>query len=143
MNTSVPVRVYQSGISPGLVLFLMVVLGGAALPMALQQTWPALLSVLAAAGFIAHVLMTTRYTITGDSLHIKSGVLYSTTLPISSIRRVAETHNLLSSPAASFDRLEIAYNRYDSVVISPREKAAFIAHLRTLNPAIEVVYQAK
>ncbi|UOQ51667.1 PH domain-containing protein [Hymenobacter cellulosivorans] len=143
MKGSVPGRVYKSGISRGLVLFLTVVLGGVALLMAYEQIWPGLGLVLAAAGFIAHVLVTTRYTIAGDSLRIESGVLYTATLAIGSIRRIAETNSVFSSPAASFDRLEIAYGRYDTVLISPREKADFIAHLQALNPAIEVVYNAK
>jgi len=38
----------------------------------------------------------------------------------------------------SLDRLEIFYNRFDSVVISPEDKAGFIAELTKLNPEIEV-----
>lgn len=143
MQEPAPVRVYPSGISPALVLFLTVVLGGVALLMAYERIWPALFVVLAVAGFIAHVLVTTRYTIAGDSLRIECGVLYTDTLAISSIRRITETNSVFSSPAASFDRLAIAYGRYDTVLISPREKAAFIAHLQALNPAVEVVYTAK
>jgi hypothetical protein len=44
----------------------------------------------------------------------------------------------LSAPATSFDRLEILYNSFDTVIISPKDKSGFITHMKTINPSIEV-----
>jgi len=46
------------------------------------------------------------------------------------------TNSILSAPALSFDRIEIFYNRFDSIVISPGDNAAFIADLKEINSAI-------
>jgi hypothetical protein len=43
----------------------------------------------------------------------------------------------MSSPALSLDRIEIFYNKFDSVIISPKNKADFVAELKSINPAIE------
>lgn len=56
-----------------------------------------------------------------------------------SIRKIEETRNPISAPAPSLNRLEIFYNRFDSIVISPKDKPEFIANLIKLNPEIEVV----
>ena len=46
----------------------------------------------------------------------------NTNIDIKSIRKIIETYNPLSSPAASIDRLEIFYNKFDSILISPKDK---------------------
>ncbi|MFC3199468.1 PH domain-containing protein [Parapedobacter deserti] len=53
--------------------------------------------------------------------------------------QIEETRTLISAPAPSLDRLEIFYNKFDSIVISPKDKQGFIADLLKLNPEIEVV----
>lgn len=55
-----------------------------------------------------------------------------------SIKNISETRNPISSPALSLDRLEIVYNRFDSVLISPADKIDFIAELLHRKPDIEV-----
>jgi hypothetical protein len=57
---------------------------------------------------------------------------------IQTIKEIKETRNPLSSPAASIDRLLIIYNRADKVMISPKDKEAFINHLKSINPNIKV-----
>lgn len=46
---------------------------------------------------------------------------------------------MLSSPALSLDRLEVFYNKFDSVIISPQNKEDFIVALQNINPAIEYI----
>jgi hypothetical protein len=59
-------------------------------------------------------------------------------IDIHQIKRIEETNSPLSSPAASFDRIEITYNKFDSVIISPKEKLGFIQDILQINPSIEV-----
>ena len=58
-------------------------------------------------------------------------------ITISSIKKIQETNNPLSAPAISLDRLEILYNQFDSIIISPKDKTSFVSHLIKLNPKIE------
>lgn len=80
----------------------------------------------------------TYYQIDGNLLRIKGGFFYYKTININLIRRVSETNDLISAPALSIDRLEIMYNKYDSVLVSPKRKREFIEHLKKVNNAIEV-----
>lgn len=80
----------------------------------------------------------TKYTIEGNDLKISSGFLYNKKISIRSIRKIKATNNPLSAPAVSLDRLEIIFDNNERVLISPKEKEAFVAHIQTLNPAVEV-----
>ena len=65
------------------------------------------------------------------------------TIRIDQIRRITETNNPLSAPATSLDRLAISYNNGDTVLISPKDKSAFINDLVRVNSNIEVVFKKK
>lgn len=93
--------------------------------------------------FMIHMIMTTYYTINGNSLTIKCGFLFNKTIDISSIKKISETNNPISSPATSIDRLEITYGKYNSVIISPKQKQQFINDITTLNPKVEVKFKKK
>lgn len=88
--------------------------------------------------FIIHLFMTTNYTIQGNSLTIKSGFLFNKTIDIKTINKISETNNFISSPATSLDRIEINYGKFDSIIISPKQKKQFIAEIILINPSIEV-----
>ena len=88
-----------------------------------------------------YLSFTTHYTIDGKNLIVKSGFLFNKTIAISSIKKITETNSLLSAPAMSFDRLEISYGKFDDIIISPKEKQVFIAHLLELHPAIQVQWK--
>ncbi|WP_460667166.1 PH domain-containing protein [Larkinella knui] len=109
--------------------------------MLLNRLWPGIFIMLAVVAFIVHLFLTTSYTIQDGKLEVKSGFLYQSTIAIGSIRQIRETRSPLSSPATSLDRLEIVYNRYDSVILSPKDKQGFIHDLLRLNPSIEVKYR--
>jgi hypothetical protein len=79
---------------------------------------------------------TVKYKIEGQYLRI-----WTTKIDIHSIKKVYRTNNPLSSPALSLDRIAIVYNKYDEILISPKDRSAFIAELLSINPAIEVVLQ--
>ena len=87
--------------------------------------------------------MTTTYTIQGNALKVKAGFLFRRTIDITSIKKIEETRNPMSAPAASLDRLDIQYGSFDNVIVSPKDKAGFIEALCALNPAIKVQYRNK
>ncbi|MBP6557492.1 MAG: PH domain-containing protein [Flavobacterium sp.] len=74
-----------------------------------------------------------KYKIDGENLQI-----WWTKIDVKSIRKIYSTHNPLSSPALSLDRIAVVYNKYDEVLISPKEREDFIAELLKINPNIEV-----
>lgn len=101
--------------------------------------WGFALLMLIATIFCIQLFLSTYYIINSDQLIIRSGMLYRKRVAITSIRKVKATRSPISSPAPSLDRLKIFYNKFDSVIISPKDKAAFIASLTKLNPEIEVM----
>ena len=105
-----------------------------------NQIWLGLIINLLVAVFIAHLFFTTYYVIDEGLLIVKSGFLIDKKIDIKAIRSISETNNLISAPAASFDRLEILYHQFDSILISPRDKSGFIDHITRINPQIVVRY---
>ena len=87
--------------------------------------------------FIIYSFLFTYYEVDDSMLRIKSGFLINRSIQINTITKIEATNNPISAPATSLDRLEIFYNTYESVIISPKEKRGFIAHLRQLNPNIK------
>ncbi|MCK0144587.1 PH domain-containing protein [Arenibacter sp. F26102] len=87
--------------------------------------------------FIVYIFLFTYYEVDDSLLRIKSGFLINRSIQISAITKIEATNNPISAPATSLDRLEIFYNTYESVIISPKEKRGFIAHLMQLNPNIQ------
>ncbi|MBD1366460.1 PH domain-containing protein [Mucilaginibacter sp. ZT4R22] len=83
------------------------------------------------------VFFNTYYAISNTgTLRVKCGMFFNTKLPIGSIIKVENTRTVLSAPALSTDRIEIFYNKFDSVVISPKNIAEFVAELQKINPDI-------
>lgn len=89
-------------------------------------------------GFIIHGFITTYYWVEKDQLRIKSGFMTNTSIPINRITKIKKTNSLLASPAGSFDRIEIFHGKWDSIIISPKDKTGLIAELQKVNPEIGV-----
>ncbi|MFN7267027.1 MAG: PH domain-containing protein, partial [Bacteroidota bacterium] len=73
----------------------------------------------------------------------KSSVLINIKIDITTIRKITETNNPLSSPALSLDRLWIDYGKNGAVMISPEDKEGFIRHILQINPSVEVKFRKK
>jgi hypothetical protein len=131
-------KVYKSKIGLELVIPIAVLIGGPFLWMLFLHAWAGVIVISLTAVFILHMFATTYYTISGDTLDVKSGFIIHTTIDINTITKITATRNMLSAPALSLDRLEIFYNKYDSVLISPDDQAGFIAQLKSVNPNIAV-----
>lgn len=104
-------------------------LGGALVPVlshpapALAEFWLTLTMMTCALGFCLWLVLATYYTVDGNTLLIHSGP-FSWQIRISEISSVTDTHNPLSSPALSLDRLKICYGD-KQIMISPKDKAGF------------------
>jgi len=86
--------------------------------------------------FILHMFLGTSYTITENTLQVRSGLIKYAPIDIASIKSVEKTNSLYSSPAPSFDRIRISYKKYNEVIVSPKDKAQFIKDLQKINQAI-------
>lgn len=75
--------------------------------------------------FFLWMMMTTYYLIEEKTLVIRFGP-FKKSVPLASITSIRKTRNPMSSPALSLKRIEILYNRYDMVLISPKDRDAFI-----------------
>lgn len=88
--------------------------------------------------FLLWIWCTTFYILDEESLVIRYGP-FSKTIPLQSIRSVKKTRNPLSSPALSLQRIEIAYGKYDFVLISPKDRDAFIEILARRCPQANII----
>lgn len=86
--------------------------------------------------FVLHLFLKTEYRIENNQLQIICGFLYNKKINISDIKSIKKTNNLMSSPAPSFDRIAIAFGKFDEVLISPKDKLAFANDLTQINPDI-------
>ncbi len=136
-------KVYRSKISWGIFLPIFIILLLTTIFIATESWWVASISILPVAVPIGYIFLKTTYVVTDGLLKIKCGFLYNQQIKISSIRQIKETNNPISSPALSLDRLEIKFDKYSSVLISPKEKAIFIEHLKQINTAIEFITRKK
>ncbi|MCV9926090.1 PH domain-containing protein [Flavobacterium sp. LS1R49] len=133
---------YKSKIDTPLIVFLSIIFIPSLFKMLYDKDWYVASFMTLAILFILHLFSTTYYIITENNLIVKSGFLVSITVDIRNIKKMSETNTLLSSPALSFDRLEVLYNKFDTVVISPKDKQEFIQTLKNINPEIEIKLKA-
>ena len=137
-------RTFKSKIGPELVIPITLLMGTLLFVMINgKPAWLGIAILLCVIGFIIHMFITTNYTIDGNSLIIKCGILLNKTIDIKGIKKITETNNPLSAPAISLDRLEISYGSYDSILISPKQKKEFIETIVSLNPQVEIRYKKK
>ena len=87
-------------------------------------------------GLILHMFFNTNYKIQNEKLFIKCGFFKYRPINIEDIKKVSKSSNIISSPAASFDRIEIKYGKFDEIIISPKNKIKFIEDLQKINPNI-------
>lgn len=130
---------YKSKIDTWLVVVLAISLG---LPLAAtlyQQDWITSSILAITIAFVVHLYLNTYYVIEGEELRIKAGFLYTIKINIHAIKRIEKSNSLLSSPALSLsDRIEIFYGKFDSVLISPKDRRGFVEELLRVNKGIEV-----
>jgi len=107
-----------------LILLLPFVMGVVAGPL----LWPGVLICGLVAALFVWLFLATKYVITDDTLIIHGG-LVKVNIPIAEITSVSDSRSVVSSPAFSLDRLEIQYGAGKMILVSPKDKLAFLADL--------------
>lgn len=130
-----PVQKYPSKKNIGLTVFLMTILILNSFSWGSGSPVSTAFNLIIAAYFI-QAYFGTHYTINDDVLIVRAGFLYKETIDISSVRKINKSYSWWSAPTLSPHRLEIFYNRFDSVHISPQNRDDFINHLLSINPDI-------
>ena len=90
--------------------------------------WASVVICALSAGFMIWLYAATKYVIQDETLTIHGGV-FKVSIPRSAITSITETSNAMSGPAFSLDRLEIKYGEGKMILISPKDKPAFLADL--------------
>lgn len=90
--------------------------------------------------FIFYIFFSIHYIIDFDKkeLEVKLGIFKYSKISIPNIFKIEKTRSIISSPAPSMDRIEVFYNRFSSIILSPKDKQLFIQDLKQINPKIEV-----
>jgi hypothetical protein len=130
--------IYKSKIGLEIVIPLVIILGGTSFLMIYKNSWFGLFIISLVVVFISHMLLTTFYKVDKNILTIKCGFLFNKEIEIKKIKKIEETNNILSSPAASLDRLAIFIDKYEPIMVSPKDKEGFIKELIQINADIEV-----
>jgi len=134
-------KIYKSKVSYSLLLVIFLVFFGPLVPNLINKELSSkmlmtigLLTLLFA--FILHMFFKTRYIIDANKLKIKCGLIPYKPIDIATIKEVARTKSIISSPAPSFDRIVIKYGKFDEIIISPKDKQNFVKDLLKINPKI-------
>lgn len=88
--------------------------------------------------FILLIWFRMYYKIKADTLIIIYGP-FSKKIDVNQITSIRHSRSILSAPALSLDRLEINTNKYDTVLISPKDKELFMETLLNIQPNITIV----
>jgi uncharacterized membrane protein YraQ (UPF0718 family) len=105
--------------------------------MAYNKAWAGLVVMIIIASVVTHMFLTTYYQVEDRVLKVKSGFLFKKIIAIDSIKKIGNAKGLLNSSATSPDRIEINYNKSNSIIISPKDTTGFIGELKKIKPDIE------
>jgi hypothetical protein len=134
---------YKSKLGLELIIPISLIFGYALYELITEKSWIGVFIISLTILFILYTFLSINYKIEKENLNVKCTFLLNENIEINTIRKITETYNPLSSPAASIDRIEIFYNKFDSVLISPKKKQEFIEDILKINPNIEVIYRQK
>ncbi|MEP7372692.1 MAG: PH domain-containing protein [Chitinophagaceae bacterium] len=104
--------------------------------MAYNKAWAGLVVMIIIASVVTHMFLTTYYQVEERVLKVKSGFLFKKIIAIDSIKKIGNAKGLLNS-APSPDRIEINYNKSNSIIISPKDRQGLVKELKKLKPDIE------
>lgn len=133
---------YPSKVSYGLLIFVFLVFYGPLIPDLIrgelnEKSIGIIIFLSIVFIFIAHLFLKTQYSIENNKLKIKCGLFSYKPIDIDEIKEISKTKSILSSPAPSFDRIEIKYGKFNEVIISPKDKFHFAEDLTKINPNIK------
>lgn len=78
------------------------------------------------------------YSVDGQSLRVQCGPFPYHKMQIQDIVSIRKTRSLWSAPAASLDRIAVTSRKGRILVISPKDRVAFIQAILDINPDIKV-----
>lgn len=131
-------KTYKSKIHKAVLLPLALLLTIAAVILLVNEIWAGALLTAVAVGFLFYFYRKAGYELTGDNkLHIRNGLLSHKEIYVTSIKTIRQRRSAMASPRL-LDQIEISYNRYDRVLVSPNQPTEFISELRQANPRITV-----
>ena len=133
--------IYYSKVSYTLLIVVFLVFFGPLVPTFISNgfngnTTILFLAMVVLYGFILHMFFNTTYKIEKGKLHIKCGFFNYNSVNIGEMKKISKSSNIISSPAASFDRIEIRYGKFEELIISPKHKTKFVEDLQKINPEI-------
>ena len=131
--------IYYSKISYTLLIVIFIVFFGPLIPNIIHEGFSnnmimITLGLFVVYGLILHMFFYTTYTIDQKMLHIRCGFFRYKPINIMNMKKISKSSSIISSPAASFDRIEISYGKFDELIISPKHKLKFAADLQKVNP---------
>lgn len=126
-------KIYRSKIDWWLMVVVFIPFLGILVKGIIDKDFKMILTSFGLIGLILLLFSTIKYKIEDDILTV-----WFTKIEIKRIKKIYKTRNPLSSPALSIDRIAIVYNKYDEVLISPKDKVQFVEDLLKVNPDIEV-----
>ena len=127
--------VYPTKVSITLILIISLIMGCILISLAVSSKWIPFFIDLLLYVSVVYLMVSIKYEINELQLIIHQA-MGKMVIDINTIKSIEPTHTIVSSPAASLDRLRINYNKYDEVIVSPRRKEEFIRQLQTINPNI-------
>tara|TARA_R110002096_G_scaffold84628_2_gene195280 strand:+ start:2616 stop:3029 length:414 start_codon:yes stop_codon:yes gene_type:complete len=136
-------KIFPSKIGLELVIPIGLLFLGISYKMYLDEIWLGLVVMFLTSIFLGYLFTSMKYGIDTSDLHIYGCFGTHKKIPIKNIIKITETNNPISSAAASMDRLEIHYNKYDSVLISPKDKKEFLTRLLKQNAKINIIYKKR
>ena len=131
-------KVYKSKIGLEIIIPILIILAFGFKNIINEPKVPPIILLILVLAFITFLLTSIKYTIENQNLNIKAGFLINQNINIMNIESIKKSKNILSSPAASLDRIEIIENNKNSILISPKNKIEFIEELKKINPQIDV-----
>lgn len=134
---------FKSKIDVWFIVLLILLFGLILVRLFYDENWIGFAFILFVVAFITYMFSTTFYIIENKKVFIKCGIFYNLSIDIANIKRISDSYNIISSPALSFSRIEILYNKFDTVLISPKDKLRFIEAIEKINPQTEIKIKEK
>jgi len=130
--------IYPSAISWGLWIPVYALIIGQGIFMAGTVSWAFLCFHFSLAILIYFFVVRIKYELDDEKLVIFMGPIRYKSIDIQTIRKMELSNNPLSSPAASLRRLAIYYNKWGYVLISPKNREAFIKDVLERQKKLEI-----
>ncbi|MBR5436650.1 MAG: PH domain-containing protein [Muribaculaceae bacterium] len=131
------IKIYKSKIDVWILAVIMTVVLCSFLPIIiLAFSWALTILAICAAVLPLYFILGTRYIIKESLLIVYCGFIKFGPYSIAKIVKICKTQSIESAPAASLDRIAILFSDKKTLILSPEDKASFVADLQAINPKI-------